>query len=1142
MTVKYYRGNNSNWITNANWSLTSGGPADTTFPTAGDAVIFDSNSGNCTLDANAACDSITASVAGGYAGSFVATGFDMDVGGNCELNAGTWTMGSGSTWNVAGGMQHASCTNWIGDGATINFDGNGTFSWTQINDIGDAASHIIGADVVLTVSVNHFYAKNLDVYGQITTAAASKQVQLLSGTLTMRAGSNITQNNTYISIENSSVALMDGTFTGVTELRFHAPTGETMAPGTYDCDVVAMTYTGSSTAAYTVSSVSGTTNINGDLWIKDGAGNRDMKFTNVSGAILNISGDLKLDDISTISDGNGVGIVEFDNSANNQTMTISGDMTLTTLGTGTVTFTKSAAGGVIDFNSAGDQNVDALSEDVGVITITKAGTGIIDLQSGDFALGANSSMYGLTISGDTELDVVTFDLAIGVGGFDGSGGAAATVLCGVGSTWTCDGNFDNKDIGTWTRETSHVVLTGTTKILTGHSDNDFHDLTFATGSSITVSPSTTNRVDVQGTLTIDGTVTLNVILAARADCDIVIGANAVIGGASSLRCFTSTSGHGITDVHADATLNCNIVFQNTVAGTRCVPLTTSGIFELTAFGAENTLLQLDNLGDYNFGALLFDNNGTGLITLDNATNGPASITCGNLTCDMAGTGNILVDGTDKGTDWTITGDVIQIEGSSGRLTWTPGTGDMTFSDNLDQDIDFNGQTVEAITITKAGTGIIDLQSGDFELGANSSMYGLAISGDTDLDAVTFDLAIGASGLDCEFGGSAIISMGSGTWTVTGGTFDYQDIGTLNDDSSTIVFVGVCSWIAKTNIEVRTVNIANNGTTTKTGGTAIVKVLVAVGNDAILLCNTNVNVSAAELTTGTNSRVGGVGAIVMSPVGSGQGYTSRGAGTTLDVALFAMRPIATSPDLPAGVYSSAVVIYNSAANAGLLVPDSGAYLFDSLELESRNDTGPLTLDLKTNGPTITVAGELLIDIDNDADITVDNNGGSGKWVLQGNVNYDNAGAGADGVLVWNAGGGSSSMLLSGTNAQNVDFNGQTVEAITITKASGTVTFGDDFTTAAFTGGPNASITGAVLITVQGNFALNGTSGNEITFNGPDLDVTGTAVAHFTTATNSDASAGTKVTATDNCVDGTGNTNWLFAHHAAWYYRAQEALAL
>ena len=401
----------------------------------------------------------------------------------------------------------------------------------------------------------------------------------------------------------------------------------------------------------------------------------------------------------------------------------------------------------------------------------------------------------------------TYAHAIGTGGALFAGGNE--VDCGD-ATITCDGSFNNKDQTTWTRDASTVVLTGTGKSITGHLSKDFFNLTFLNGSSITVSSSTSTRIDVQGTLTIDGTVTLDKRLSVVVDGDMVIGANADISGVADLFFLLSNATHGLTSVHASATISCKVQFRASVAGTRCVPFTTSGVFQLEAVGAENTLLQLDALGDYVFGEICFDNDGTGLVTLDNATNGPASITCGDLTCDMAGTGHILVDGTDKGTDWTITGDVIQIEGSSGRLTWTPGTGDMTFS--------------------------------------------------------------------------------------------------------------------------------------------------------------------------------------------------------------------------------------------------------------------------------------------------------------------------------------------GTVAQAIDFNGQTVEAITIDNASGTVTFGDAVTTAAFTGEPNASIAGAVLITVQGNFALNGTSGNEITFNGPDLAVTGTAVAHFTTATDSDASAGTKVTATDNCVDGTGNTNWLFAHHAAWYYRAQEAVAV
>ena len=472
------------------------------------------------------------------------------------------------------------------------------------------------------------------------------------------------------------------------------------------------------------------------------------------------------------------------------------------------TAVKPQAGDTVTFTNTSVANctVDEVTAEIASLTIGGTASGVY---SGTITASNKIQMTGNAVIEDGCTGTLDMNADIDIDGDFTGDGAGVTVLCGSG-TWTCDGNFDNKDIGTWTRETSHVVLTGTTKILTSGSTKDFYDLTFLNGSSITVSINTSARVDTAHTLTLDGTITLDANLAVIIDGDIVIGANAIIGGGRFLSSKGSASGHGITSVHADATLNCNIIFQDAVAGTKCVPLTTSGVFELTVIGATDTLLQLDALGNYNFGSIVLDNNGTGLITLDNATNGPASITCGNLTCDMAGTGNILVDGTDKGTDWTITGDVIQTEGSSGRLTWTPGTGTMLFSGNNDVDIDFNGQTTESITITNA--------------------------------------------------------------------------------------------------------------------------------------------------------------------------------------------------------------------------------------------------------------------------------------------------------------------------------------------SGTVTFGDAITTAAFTGEPNASIAGAVLITVQGNFALNGTSGNEITFNGPDLDVTGTAVAHFTTATNSDASAGTKVTATDNCVDGTGNTNWDFSIEAfRYYYDQQEATA-
>ena len=67
MATKFYRSNNSDWNTDANWSSSSGGTADTTFPTGVDDAKFDSNSGNCTLNADAAALSLDFT---GYVGTF----------------------------------------------------------------------------------------------------------------------------------------------------------------------------------------------------------------------------------------------------------------------------------------------------------------------------------------------------------------------------------------------------------------------------------------------------------------------------------------------------------------------------------------------------------------------------------------------------------------------------------------------------------------------------------------------------------------------------------------------------------------------------------------------------------------------------------------------------------------------------------------------------------------------------------------------------------------------------------------------------------------------------------------------------------------------------------------------------------------
>ena len=161
----------------------------------------------------------------------------------------------------------------------------------------------------------------------------------------------------------------------------------------------------------------------------------------------------------------------------------------------------------------------------------------------------------------------------------------------------------------------------------------------------------------------------------------------------------------------------------------------------------------------------------------------------------------------------------------------------------------------------------------------------------------------------------------------------------------------------------------------------------------------------------------------------------------------------------------------------------------------------------------------------------------------------------GDITWSKGTGT--ITASGTADQSWDFSGSSVEDIYIDKTSGTVTLtgdvnpdtltltsgtldidGNNITTAgAFTqafGTTCQDTAGGGLISVGGNFAINGTSVNPCVLDGPDLDVTGTAEASWTTVTDSNASTGTTVDATNNCTDGGGNdSGWNFGSTSPGY---------
>jgi hypothetical protein len=285
-------------------------------------------------------------------------------------------------------------------------------------------------------------------------------------------------------------------------------------------------------------------------------------------------------------------------------------------------------------------------------------------------------------------------------------------------------------------------------------------------------------------------------------------------------------------------------------------------------------------------------------------------------------------------------------------------------------------------------------------------------------------------------------------------------------------------------------------------------------------------SGVNLVIGTNGILGNsssAGSIIFQ---SGSGHlTSFGASAAITSTgtLNWQRKPAGTYTFPATDYACKIKFETDGGATGCdLVFADGTTFSNEVKFLGRDASDKLTILQTTNNPSLTFKDDIIVD----------------------NTNLTSAN------FIWTKGTGS--ITFSGTANQSVDFDGETVEDITIDKTAGKVTLtgdgstdsvtctdgeldidGNNLTTVSsgnFTVAANFTLSdtsGGGLVTVAGNLDVNGTSGNTVTWNGPDLDVTGTADADFTVVTNSDASAGTEVDATDNCTDSGGNTNWNFA---------------
>jgi len=130
----YARAAGGNWNTNATWSTSSGGAADTTYPVATDTAILDANSGQVTINVNSAC-AVLSMFAGG-AGEYTNTltfNATLTITGGIDL--GGTVAGTGGNLNVTAGCTLTAHGHTFP--TTVWFGGtNQTYTFADAWDIG----------------------------------------------------------------------------------------------------------------------------------------------------------------------------------------------------------------------------------------------------------------------------------------------------------------------------------------------------------------------------------------------------------------------------------------------------------------------------------------------------------------------------------------------------------------------------------------------------------------------------------------------------------------------------------------------------------------------------------------------------------------------------------------------------------------------------------------------------------------------------------------------------------------------------------------------------------------------------------------------------------------------------------------------
>jgi len=446
-----------------------------------------------------------------------------------------------------------------------------------------------------------------------------------------------------------------------------------------------------------------------------------------------------------------------------------------------------------------------------------------------------------------------------------------------------------------------------------------------------------------------------------------------------------------------------------------------------------------------------DNGGTTANTdLDSADNGDAdiqySVSGTALTLESGTTLYVMADsnyapgGTISAVNFKQVGGIYTGGSSamtlSGNLAVTggafsAGSQALNLTDTANQDINSNGGAIGLITVNKA--------SGNVTFSGNMDATGIDVDSCDNIDfGDSLMHAWGSDGMVMDHTGTVDLGTGT-THTITGGVFDQRDIGgTLDDATSLIVFEGTCSWIGHASgRSLYDVTVATGASVTLTVGRGYV--------DHTMTINGTFSVNGVKfgvLSTATGTVFGSSGVLTGSSLislYSGIAAFPVGARITADAISF----YATGTDtIPSGTYEAGtVLILNHTGNPDTLQIEAGTTIFTgNVKLWAPQVGRSIKLDLATNTPTVTVNGNLTIDIDDSTgDVILD--ASSNALTVQGDIINQIIVAGTFAA-------DSQDLTLSGTSDQDIDPCDGMWGKLTLNKTGGDVTLTGNWTGSEF----------------------------------------------------------------------------------------------